>query len=409
MGIEKITVYNVGFGDSLLLEGEDCNLLVDCGTKESPDNKRDTIEKDIKQRTDTRKELDCVITHFHEDHYSILNVFEETVFDKLYVPNFFSEEDIELQLLILLTCSSRKQIYKFASSVLHLIPKLFTYSFVRDDTIVHFVKRGNLIHQEYPVLWPEIDPKKANKFLDRFFDILAKSELEERGIPDIETDYDRLPHDNVPNTYEIMEKAAKLATKYRELIIPNFEQEEQGHLPGSSVVRYREKQGEFNEIFASIPSLRRLVPHPLDVKKADPKLEKEIKNYQNSCSIVFHDPRKLSRIKYLLLGDVPSDIFSDEIQKDVAANNYKYIKISHHGTRDYYMGNLPACETMIISNGNRKQWEISAKYVIRYPKVAFVCTNNGKCEYYDANCSQQCNPAHPGTVCGISPFIRLPR
>ena len=93
MIIEKLTVYNVGFGDCITIELEnDESVLLDCGGNLNS-KKKEKIKNDIKENQ--KGNLNVIISHFHNDHYNILQLFENETIDVLYVPNFFVKDIIK--------------------------------------------------------------------------------------------------------------------------------------------------------------------------------------------------------------------------------------------------------------------------------------------------------------------------
>ena len=107
--------------------------------------------------------------------------------------------------------------------------------------------------------------------------------------------------------------------------------------------------------------------------------------------------------------------FGDAVLKDVkylcdkyAEGSYKFIKVSHHGTRDYFYQDLPEAKYYAFSNGSAKDsWEISARYDCRYGRnTCFICTNNKNCELHKNNCS--CNSLHYNrAICGFPLFHKV--
>ena len=82
-----MNVFNMGFGESILLQKDRESLLVDCGSKRK-DNAESQIEWIWSGMNDS-KSISFMLTHFHEDHF---NRFEALVnhsgrkADVLYLP-----------------------------------------------------------------------------------------------------------------------------------------------------------------------------------------------------------------------------------------------------------------------------------------------------------------------------------
>lgn len=63
----KMKVFNVGFGECILLDkSPEAALLVDCGSKSKNKIDADCISEQIRNS----KNLSFMLTHFHADHYN---------------------------------------------------------------------------------------------------------------------------------------------------------------------------------------------------------------------------------------------------------------------------------------------------------------------------------------------------
>jgi ribonuclease BN (tRNA processing enzyme) len=94
-----ITMYNVGFGDSYLINIEDHKLLVDCGShnkiKDTHSNLLPLVSNivgDINLKLATNEDNSLLITHFHTDHYNLLPYLTPKVFNCIYVRNIYRDE-----------------------------------------------------------------------------------------------------------------------------------------------------------------------------------------------------------------------------------------------------------------------------------------------------------------------------
>lgn len=169
MSIKQITVYNVGFGDCLKMQlDNNKHILLDCGGN-IVNSKKEKIKNDI---LDSQKSgVNLIISHFHSDHYNILQLFEAETVDVLYIPNFFSQNEIKLLLYLLLVQSSKSNIYLFALELLMLIPnvvfsKKAKKSIIKKNGCIIFVKKGDTILDEFNVLWPMVNNDNVNKILN---------------------------------------------------------------------------------------------------------------------------------------------------------------------------------------------------------------------------------------------------
>lgn len=175
----QFKMYNVGFGSSnIIFKENDMNkaLLVDCGSQ-NPSKIKNTI-KEIEADIKNFKKIDCLITHFHYDHYSCLkqinpdieNIF---IYDPFYYPqllelSFYSmtiEEFLENKV-------DEKEGYKLARFFMN--DNLFS---VAKDKEIIFLSPGSIfdfLERKFIVLKKE---KQVNKYLRIL--IKLKKELDE--------------------------------------------------------------------------------------------------------------------------------------------------------------------------------------------------------------------------------------
>src|SRR5437879_12247206 len=80
-----LTLFDVGHGDSALLETSDKSLLVDCGA--FVPSRYSQVSGEIERRA-SMLDSKLVITHYHRDHYSLLKFFKNlgTCFSEVYLP-----------------------------------------------------------------------------------------------------------------------------------------------------------------------------------------------------------------------------------------------------------------------------------------------------------------------------------
>lgn len=172
MDIKNIYVYKIGFGDCSLLELDNVNILVDCGGN-IKELEKTVLVNDIISKT-LNKNLECIVTHFHDDHYNTLSMFPNDAFDAIYAPNFFTKEEIKLQLYALLILSNSSSGHLMAEQMLRFIPKIIDDGILKKCAIVNFVKKGDFINDNMEVLWPDpnILDYEVRNLLDEFEKIL---------------------------------------------------------------------------------------------------------------------------------------------------------------------------------------------------------------------------------------------
>lgn len=80
-----ITVFDVGFGQSILMEEDGDQLLVDCGSRDSKYGATISCIRDKLQQPDTLRRV-ALLTHYHKDHYSFFSKLGNQPFDGFYLP-----------------------------------------------------------------------------------------------------------------------------------------------------------------------------------------------------------------------------------------------------------------------------------------------------------------------------------
>lgn len=183
--ISKIRVYNVGFVDSFILYGHECKLLVDCGTSKLGKVVFANIIKDIDNELSGK--TTGLLTHFHKAHYSGIEQLKKDAFDTFYLPNFFTKEEIIIQLYTIALLRRRTNAYRFAYNLLSIIPKLINKNIVKTGGTIKFAKQGDKIVNNIEVLWPTLCNKSTiNQILDNiksriinYIDIYKKENTED--------------------------------------------------------------------------------------------------------------------------------------------------------------------------------------------------------------------------------------
>lgn len=80
----KVTVYDVGKADSILLQTDNHTVLIDCGTKKKGDN---IVKYLTKQGIDTVDSL--IITHYDQDHVGgVPDVIKHLNVENIYMPDY---------------------------------------------------------------------------------------------------------------------------------------------------------------------------------------------------------------------------------------------------------------------------------------------------------------------------------
>ena len=383
--MKQIKIFNVNFGDCFLCESPESNaaMLVDFGsTKKIGNGVVNAVNLNL--RSYEKKYL--MISHFHNDHYSgIRSLSHGIVFDEVYLPNFFTDEVIRLELIILAVLSESNQAHEVALNLLSVVPDLLNH--LNELSRINYVKRKEYIVNSidsYRVLWPDITDFNG-----------AATVL-----------FDDLVH--YYNLTEKLEEFYRLVRRYLNLF-PTLQDSEHSFMQFTEefLVRRQGVKEEAEDIKKRIINLFK--ENKASVKRLSSKLSKRLSAFQNKISICFDNAvnGNGSMKPVLFLGDITRDNFNKISSPTDGFNlacEYKAIKVAHHGTKDYFVNNLPKSEYMIISNGkaNNDSWRISPLYGWHYNERNFICTNyTDACDYEFANksCDASCNNA---SVCGIN-------
>jgi hypothetical protein len=185
-----LTLFDVGHGDSALLEGSDKSLLVDCGALIP--SRHSHVPEEIERRI-SQFDSKLVITHYHWDHYSLIKLFKnlDKCFSEVYLPELpaagpGSEVSRFLASFVVLASLSGLSYYR-------IIPELF-----RSKCRIRPVSRGGKIKalgQSLDVIWPDLKHNILNRgriFLEaRAATRRIEEVLKEAGIGPVPSESER--------------------------------------------------------------------------------------------------------------------------------------------------------------------------------------------------------------------------
>lgn len=375
--INNIEIFDVNFGDCFICQDNSMRerMLVDFGSIRKI---KKSVINEVNLQLGNADKKHLMISHFHSDHYSGIKHLLDTIkFDEIYLPNFFSKEVIKLQYTILLALSPSNRSYTIAYNMLSVIPNLVNH--IQNTTKIIFTRRGDIIKNNIDslrVLWPD----------NADFDKRAKKIYEE-----------------IVAYYKLKEKEElinKFVEDYFSTILPLREDD-------NTLGFIQTDENQLKKLLSLIENLEL----SLKESKAKPKkmrisLNKEISFFQNSICICFDNVIENNDKPVLFLSDISQDIFGKILNGAVdikLAEHYSAIKVPHHGTKDYYVNDLPESNYMIISNGlaRTNSWRITALYGWKYNGRNFICTNYpNACDYELA--SVQCDACKSARcICGI--------
>lgn len=156
----RIRMYNVGFGDCFCIRDRKSSLLVDFGAANSKIEgrpRREVFDVIISDLTTIRKK-NLLLTHFHPDHVSGLLYMmryrrDAYEFEKIYLPDVFSDPEMKYTLTLLLLADVTKKASLPGRRVsLFALAEALCARRVKIDLL----SRGSEFKGKYTALWPDV-------------------------------------------------------------------------------------------------------------------------------------------------------------------------------------------------------------------------------------------------------------
>lgn len=374
-----IKQFDMKFGDCFLLEKESENpWLIDFGSKTG------YRSKVVKVRYD--KVIECLqsignhkvtflLSHFHEDHYSGLLYMKKLKktnfkFKQIIVPDI-RNKSVAYSMISSLFYKTFLESISLGRKSSKMFSNLFdiTQYFLDYASDLKFVSRGETIDDKV-ILWP-LKNSEANENYEIF-----QIYLKELNIFPLE-EIDRL------NTY--VENCAD--AWYKMLTIDQKRQYELQNEVYDMKIAFIGLDSALteclhNEIYMSMDT-------ETEVFKC---LYQEIIKRNHEYNIVFHNSN--NNIKnYLFTGDIEkrnmTKIYNNSIYPSINLyKTYRYIKIPHHGTKNYFFdfsAKTNKNTILLISNGKYSNWKIYSEYYDKYPNIMHICSNCNHCETFKEN------------------------
>lgn len=365
--IHQIKCYNVGFGDCFLCKGENeynPKMLVDFGARKVD---KSVIKNVIDELSKTDKKY-LMLSHLHEDHYrGLKNVKakrdkQHLKFDEIYLPDYIASGGIEFMGEVLLS-TRNNTLLNLVRTILE-IPALLS-GYVKKDTKVYLLCQNNVVHNSlcnFEVLLP----LKNNRF-----------SINHRG--------------------DLEELIGSFVQRYINLL--NYDPYSNGET--SSIQVYSNNLGE--EIDHLIYDLIQ-EGQEIDVSVDEKKLKNRFDNYHNSLSLAFHELSVSDYENVLFLGDAETTDIDALVKNGKLANQYCFVKVQHHGTKNHFYNALPTAKYYAITNGGRRVgWKLTSDYNYCYGgNTTFICSNSCNCELIMHSVPCQSKNKNNAT-CGIIP------
>ncbi len=172
----RIRMYNVGFGDCFCIRDRKSSLLVDFGAANSKIEgrpRREVFDVIISDLTTIRKK-NLLLTHFHPDHVSGLLYMmryrrDAYEFEKIYLPDVFSDPEMKYTLTLLLLADVTKKASLPGRRVsLFALAEALCARKVKIDLLL----RGSEFEGKYTALWPDV--KTVSKETEDVFNSLIE-------------------------------------------------------------------------------------------------------------------------------------------------------------------------------------------------------------------------------------------
>lgn len=416
----RIRMYNVGFGDCFCIRDRKSSLLVDFGAANSKIEgrpRREVFDVIISDLTTIRKK-NLLLTHFHPDHVSGLLYMmryrrDAYEFEKIYLPDVFSDPEMKytLTLLLLADVTKKASLPGRRVSLLALAEALCARK-VKIDLL----SRGSEFEGKYTALWPDV--KMVNRETEDVFNSLiednekAMTELvniaEEVRQLFMSMTVDENGADNLGAEKEAVDAAAngtvgaetgaetastagtgvKSAVKSAEQEdIENSQKETQSRLrPEKLEKKFRELQAtaEFQALLECAEKQGHL-----------------LRQFRHKISLAFQNTSD-SELNLLFTGDVQPQymkmIVEDYDGKIPLHEHYWCIKVPHHGTESHFFDfSRFSPENMMIPNGayydNSKKKSKNQRTSMQYGGLFYIndahmyCSNCDCCDSYENGCS----------------------
>lgn len=389
----RIRMYNVGFGDCFCIRDRKSSLLVDFGAANSKIEgkpRRDVFDVIISDLTTIRKK-NLLLTHFHPDHVSGLLYMmryrrDAYEFEKIYLPDVFSEPEMKYTLALLLLADVTKKASLPGRRVsLFALAEALCARKVKIDLL----SRGDEFEEKYTVLWPDVH--MVGEETEDVFNSLIED------------------HENA------MTELVNIAEEVRQLFLSMTEEAEGRILPEEDT----ENTSESGDFDASVETqkekLRCLRPEKLEKKfrelQATPEFQSLLESaeqqgnllrqFRHKISLAFQNTRD-GELNMLFTGDVQPQymklIVEDYDGKIPLHEHYWCIKVPHHGTESHFFDfSRFSPENMMIPNGayydNSKKKSKNQRTSMQYGGLFYIsdahmyCSNCDCCDSYENGCS----------------------
>ncbi|MEQ2371080.1 MBL fold metallo-hydrolase [Blautia sp. CLA-JM-H16] len=403
----RIRMYNVGFGDCFCIRDRKSSLLVDFGAANSKIEgrpRREVFDVIISDLTTIRKK-NLLLTHFHPDHVSGLLYMmryrrDAYEFEKIYLPDVFSDPEMKYTLTLLLLADVTKKASLPGRRVsLFALAEALCARKVKIDLL----SRGSEFEGKYTALWPDV--RTVSSETEDVFNSL------------------------IENNEKAMTELVNIAEEVRQLFMSMTEDENEADVnlgAEKEVVDAAGKQTDSDSAgsvqgnngtqeYAQAELRNRLKPEKLEKKFRELQATAEfqallecaekqghlLRQFRHKISLAFQNTRD-GELNLLFTGDVQPQymklIVEDYDGKIPLHEHYWCIKVPHHGTESHFFDfSRFSPENMMIPNGayydNSKKKSKNQRTSMQYGGLFYIsdahmyCSNCDCCDSYENGCS----------------------
>lgn len=403
----RIRMYNVGFGDCFCIRDRKGSLLVDFGAVNSKIEgrpRREVFDVIISDLTTIRKK-NLLLTHFHPDHVSGLLYMmryrrDAYEFEKIYLPDVFSDPEMKYTLTLLLLADVTKKASLPGRRVsLFALAEALCARKVKIDLL----SRGSEFEGKYTALWPDV--RTVSSETEDVFNSL------------------------IENNEKAMTELVNIAEEVRQLFMSMTEDENEADVnlgAEKEVVDAAGKQTDSDSAgsvqgnngtqeYAQAELRNRLKPEKLEKKFRELQATAEfqallecaekqghlLRQFRHKISLAFQNTRD-GELNLLFTGDVQPQymklIVEDYDGKIPLHEHYWCIKVPHHGTESHFFDfSRFSPENMMIPNGayydNSKKKSKNQRTSMQYGGLFYIsdahmyCSNCDCCDSYENGCS----------------------
>lgn len=416
----RIRMYNVGFGDCFCIRDRKGSLLVDFGAVNSKIEgrpRREVFDVIISDLTTIRKK-NLLLTHFHPDHVSGLLYMmryrrDAYEFEKIYLPDVFSDPEMKYTLTLLLLADVTKKASLPGRRVsLFALAEALCARKVKIDLL----SRGSEFEGKYTALWPDVRIV-SSETEDVFNSLIEDNEKAMTELVNIAEEVRQLfmsmtvdenGADNLGAEKEAVDAAANGTV--------GAETGAETVSTAGTGVKSAVKSAEQEDIENSQKETqRRLRPEKLEKKFRELQVTPEfqtllecaekqghlLRQFRHKISLAFQNTSD-SELNLLFTGDVQPQymkmIVEDYDGKIPLHEHYWCIKVPHHGTESHFFDfSRFSPENMMIPNGayydNSKKKSKNQRTSMQYGGLFYIndahmyCSNCDCCDSYENGCS----------------------